>query len=368
VIPLLDLKAQYAVIGDQIEAAVLGVLRSGNYVLGEHVEKFEHDFAAYCDCKYGVAVNTGTSALHLAMLAAGIGPGDEVITSPFTFVATVAAILYAGATPVLVDVDPRSLTLDPQLLEAAITPRTKAIIPVHIYGQMADMAPILSIATRHGIVVIEDACQAHGATYRGWRAGSVGLAGCFSFYPGKNLGACGEGGILVTNDENVAMAARRLRDWGQDGRYNHVVKGFNFRMDAIQGAVLSVKLAHLDAWTERRRVHAACYDTLLSGMRTLELPEEMSDRRHVYHVYAIRTAEREAMRRALQAEAVQTGLHYPIPVHMQIAYADLGYREGDFPVTEKASREVLSLPIYPELEPRQIEAVTSAIRRDVYVQ
>lgn len=366
-IPLLDLNAQYASIGGEIEAAVLGVLRSGHYILGPDVERLEKSFAAFSGARYGVAVNSGTSALHLAMQAAGIGPGDEVITTPFTFVATVAAIIYAGAKPVLVDIDPVSMALDPALIEAAITPATRGIVPVHLYGQTADMDAILAIAERHGLVVIEDACQAHGAEYKGRRAGSMGLAGCFSFYPGKNLGACGEGGMLVTNDEALATTVRRLRDWGQEERYHHVAKGYNFRMDAIQGAVLSVKLPHLEGWTEKRRQHARHYGQLLGGMPGIELPVELKGRRHVYHVYAIRTRNREQLRQALLDDGVQTGLHYPIPVHLQRAYADLGYGKGDFPIAETAASEVLSLPIYPELEPWQIEHVARALERDVYV-
>lgn len=366
-IPLLDLSAQYRQIGPELETAVVSVLRSGHYVLGEEVTKFERNFATYCDTRYAVAVNTGTSALHLSLLAAGIGRGDEVITTPFTFVATVAAILYVGARPVFVDIDPVTMTLDPDLIEAAISPATKAIVPVHLYGQMADMDPLLLLADRHGLVVIEDACQAHGAEYRGRRAGSLGLAGCFSFYPGKNLGACGEGGILVTNSEAVATAARCLRDWGQQERYHHVAKGFNYRMDAIQGAVLSVKLRHLEAWTEQRRAHARRYDELLGGINAIQVPAEMGDRRHVYHVYAIRSPDRDALQQALAADGVQTGLHYPIPVHLQRAYADLGYRRGDFPIAELAAREVVSLPIYPELSPAQIDQVAAAISRDLHV-
>ena len=251
-IPFLDLKAQYASIKDEIDTAVLGVLASAQYVLGPEVSQLEEEFAAYCDVKHAVAVNTGTSALHLALLAAGVGPGDEVITVPFTFVATVSAVCYAGALPVFVDVEPVTLTMDPAKLEAAITPRTKAIVPVHLYGQMADMDAIMAIAARHGIAVIEDACQAHGAEYKGRRAGSIGVSGCFSFYPGKNLGACGEGGMVVTNNDAHAKTMRMLRDWGQDRRYHHLVKGFNYRMDGIQGAILRVKLRHLDAWTAAR--------------------------------------------------------------------------------------------------------------------
>ena len=279
-IPFLDLKAQYASIKDEIDAAVLGVLASAQYVLGPEVAQFEEEFAAYSDAKHAVAVNTGTSALHLALLAADVGPGDEVITVPFTFVATVSAICYAGALPVFVDVEPMTLTMDPAKLEAAITPRTKAIVPVHLYGQMADMDAIMAIANRHGIAVIEDACQAHGAEYKGRRAGSIGASGCFSFYPGKNLGACGEGGIVVTNNDAHAKTMRMLRDWGQERRYHHLVKGFNYRMDGIQGAILRVKLRHLDAWTAARRTHASRYSSLLSNLDTVETPVEVAYRRH----------------------------------------------------------------------------------------
>lgn len=364
-IPLLDLSAQYRQVGADLESAVINVLRSGQYVLGEGVASFERDFAAYCGARHGVAVNTGTSALHLALLAAGVGKGDEVITTPFTFVATVAAILYAGARPVLVDIDPETMTLDPSQVAAAISPATKAIIPVHLYGQMADMDPLLMLADRYGLAVIEDACQAHGAEYHGRRAGSLGLAGCFSFYPGKNLGACGEGGMLVTNSDTVARTARCLRDWGQQERYHHTAKGFNYRMDAIQGAVLGVKLKHLEHWTEQRRAHAAHYHRLLGGLNSIRLPIEAPGRRHVYHVYAISSRDRAQMRDALAAEGIQTGLHYPVPVHLQRGYADLGYRRGDFPVAERAADEVLSLPIYPELSTAQIEAVAAAVANAV---
>ena len=366
-IPFLDLKAQYASIKDEIDAAVLGVLASAQYVLGPEVSKLEEEFAAYFDAKHAVAVNTGTSALHLALLAAGVGPGDEVITVPFTFVATVSAVCYAGALPVFVDVEPVTLTMDPAKLEAAITPRTKAIVPVHLYGQMADMDAIMAIAGRHGIAVIEDACQAHGAEYKGRRAGSIGVSGCFSFYPGKNLGACGEGGIVVTNDDAHAKAMRMLRDWGQDRRYHHLVKGFNYRMDGIQGAILRVKLRHLDAWTAARRAHAVRYSSLLSNLDTVETPVEVAYRRHVYHIYAVRCRDRDGLHRSLEAEGIQSGLHYPIPVHLQKAHEDLGYRAGDFPVSEAAARSVLSLPIYPEMTARQVEQVVAAVEQDAYV-
>jgi dTDP-4-amino-4,6-dideoxygalactose transaminase len=366
-IPLLDLKAQYASIKPEIDAAVLKVLASAQYVLGDEVAQFEREFADYCGVKHAIAVNTGTSALHLALLALGVGPGDEVITVPFTFVATASAICYTGATPVFVDVEEATLTMDVSQLEAAITPRTKAIMPVHLYGQMANMDAILAIAARHNLPVIEDACQAHGAEFMGQRAGSMGAMGCFSFYPGKNLGACGEGGIAVTNDDSHAQTLRMLRDWGQDKRYHHALKGYNYRMDGIQGAILRVKLRYLEDWTEARRRHGAHYTSLLSGMRHITTPHIDPLRRHVYHVYAIRSDSRDELQKALLADGVQTGLHYPIPVHLQPAHADLGHKPGDFPVSDAAAREVLSLPIYPELTSSQVEHVTRAVERVAYV-
>ena len=360
-IPFLDLKAQYQSIKNEIDAAVLGVLASGQYILGEEVVRLEQEFADYCNVKHAIAVNTGTSALHLSLLAAGVGPGDEVITVPFTFVATVSAICYTGATPVFVDVEPVTLTMDPAQLEAKITSRTKAIIPVHLYGQMADMDGIMAIADHHRIPVIEDACQAHGARYKGARAGSIGVSGCFSFYPGKNLGACGEGGIVVTNSDDQAKTMRMLRDWGQEQRYHPLLKGFNYRMDAIQGAILRIKLRHLEAWTEARRSHGRRYSSLLAGSSHLKTPIEVADRRHVYHVYAIRSRDRDGLQRMLTAEGIPSGLHYPIPVHLQKAHADLGYQVGDFPVSEAAAREVLSLPIYPEMPVQHVDQVAAAL-------
>lgn len=360
-IPFLDLKAQYQSIKSEIDAAVLGVLASGQYILGEEVVRLEQEFADFCEVKHAIAVNTGTSALHLSLLAAGVGPGDEVITVPFTFVATVSAICYTGARPVFVDVEPVTLTMDAAQLEAKITSRTKAIIPVHLYGQMADMDAIKAIAEHYRIPVIEDACQAHGARYKGGRAGSIGTSGCFSFYPGKNLGACGEGGIVVTNRDDHAKTMRMLRDWGQEQRYHHLLKGFNYRMDAIQGAILRIKLRHLEAWTEARRAHARRYSSLLAGSAHLKTPVEITHRRHVYHVYAIRSRDRDELQRVLSAEGIQSGLHYPIPVHLQKAHADLGYQAGDFPVSEAAAREVLSLPIYPEMPAWHVDQVAAAL-------
>ena len=360
-ISFLDLKAQYLTIKDEIGEAIAAVLESGHFVLGEQVEAFEHDFAAYCGSSYGVAVNSGTSALHLALLALGVGPGDEVITVPFTFVATVAAIHYTGARTIFVDIEPASYTLDPNQLERAISHRTKAIIPVHLYGQPADMTAVSEIARRNGVAIIEDACQAHGAEHFGKRVGCLGDLACFSFYPGKNLGAYGEGGMVVTSHEHFARIIRMMRDWGQERKYHHVLKGYNYRLEAIQGAILGVKLRHLEAWTETRRRHARLYDVLLS-QSAVEPPKAMPHARHVYHVYAVRSRDRDALQSYLQTRGIQTGIHYPIPVHLQKAYADLGYRKGDFPHSERAAAEVLSLPMYPELSSTSIEQVAEAVR------
>ncbi len=360
-IPLLDLKAQYQEIKAEIDQAVARVFESGQFVLGDQVAGFEEEFAAFCGAKYGIAVNSGTSALHLSLLALGVGPGDEVLTVPFTFVATVAAICYTAARPVFVDIDPLSFTMDVGQLERAVTGRTKAIIPVHLYGQPADMDPILKLARRYNLAVIEDACQAHGAEYKGRRVGGIGDLGCFSFYPGKNLGAYGEGGIVVTNHEDHARTIHMLRDWGQQRKYHHVRKGYNYRMEGIQGAVLRVKMRHLEEWTEARRRHAAHYDQLLANS-PVRPPHTMAYARSVYHIYAVRSREREALQTSLEVRGIQTGIHYPIPVHLQKGYADLGYRKGDFPHSERAAAEVLSLPMFPELPPDAVEQVVEGIR------
>ncbi len=362
-IPFVDLKSQHQTLKRELMSAIEGVLDSCQFTLGSEVVAFEQEFAAFCGGSHGVAVNTGTSALHLALLAAGIGPGDEVITVPFTFMATVSAIDYTGAKPVLIDIDPLTYTMDPKALEAAITPKTKAVIPVHLYGQPADMDPILSIAKRHDLVVIEDACQAHGAEYKGRRtgSGSMGHMACFSFYPGKNLGACGEGGMVVTDDPAFARQVRMLRDWGAEKKYEHMMKGYNFRMEGVQGAVLRVKLKHLERWTEARRAAAKHYDELLSGIG-ITPPASRPDVRHVYHLYVIRTAHRQALQEALAARGIQSGIHYPTPIHLLPAFSDLKHGVGDFPHSEKAAREVLSLPMFPELSRAQCEEVTEALK------
>jgi dTDP-4-amino-4,6-dideoxygalactose transaminase len=360
-VPYLDLRAQYHSIKSEIDAAVARVLESTQYTLGDEVAAFERAFAGYCESGEAIAVNSGTSALHLALLAAGVGPGDEVVTVPFTFVATVSAIVYTGAQPVLVDIEPGYYTMDPARLEAAITPRTRAIVPVHLFGQPADMDPILEIAGRRGIAVIEDAAQAHGAEYKGRRSGSMGQLACFSFYPGKNLGAYGEGGAVVTSDPELARKIRVLRNWGEERRYEHAVKGFNYRMDGIQGAILRVKLQYLERWTDARRERAARYRQALAGAG-IGLPEERPGVRHVYHVFAVRVPQRDAWRERLTEAGIQTGVHYPIPVHLQPAHRDLGYARGDFPVSEAVAVDVMSLPIFPELSDVQIEAVAAALR------
>lgn len=363
-VPYLDLKAQYQSIKPEIDAAIARVLDSAQFVLGEEVAGFEREFASYCGIPECVAVNSGTSALHLALLAAGIGAGDEVITVPFTFIGSVAAVIYTGAKPVLVDIDPRSFTIDPMAIEAAVTSRTKAILPVHLYGQMADMDSIMAVARKHKLLVIEDAAQAHGAKYKGRSAGSLGDMGCFSFYPTKNLGAYGEGGAVVTNNAEYAATVRKLRDWGQDRKYHHALRGFNYRMEGFQGAILRVKLRHLEDWIAARRAHANKYNELLADCE-LELPSEIPQSRHVYHVYTVRARNRDALQAALVADGIQTAIHYAIAAHLQPAYANLGYGKGAFPHSEAAAEHVLSLPMYPELPPQAIEAVAMAVKKVV---
>ena len=360
-VPFVDLKAQYHAIKTEIDAAIGHILENAQFVLGPEVAAFESEFAHYTGGAHAIGLNSGTSALHLAMLAAGIGPGDEAITIPFTFVATIAAIGYTGAKPVFVDIDPVTFTMDPSRIEAAITPRTKAIVPVHLYGQPADLDPILEVARRHSLIVIEDAAQAHGAEYKGRRVGSIGDLGCFSFYPGKNLGAYGEGGAIVTNNPEFVRTIRMLRDWGAEKKYLHVLKGYNYRLEGIQGAILRVKLRYLEAWTEARRAHAARYNQLLAGSG-VGTPQAMAYARQVYHVYAVRSKHRESLQKALQGREVETGIHYPIPVHLLPAWSELGHRRGDFPHSEQAADEVLSLPMFPELTTAQIDTVAEAVR------
>jgi dTDP-4-amino-4,6-dideoxygalactose transaminase len=360
-IPLADLKTQYHSIKAEIDSAISGILESSQFILGREVAAFEEAFAAYCGGRHAIAVNSGTSALHLALLAAGVGEGDEVITVPYSFVATAAAIRYTGAKPVFVDIDAASFNIDVNAIEAAITPRTKAIMPVHLFGQPADMDPILDIARRHNLLVIEDAAQAHGAEYKGRRVGSIGDFGCFSFYPGKNLGAYGEGGAVVTNNPEAARTIRLLRNWGQEESYKHILRGYNYRMEGLQGAILRVKLKYLPQWTEARRAHGETYNRLLAGAGVIT-PAVMAYARHVFHVYALRTPNRQALQSAMTAAGVQTAVYYPIPIHMLEAHQDLGYRPGQFPVSERMCEEELSLPVYPELTQQQIEMIAGVAR------
>lgn len=359
-IPLLDLAAEYRELKPEIDAAVARVLASGQYIGGPEVAGLEEEFASYCGARYGVAVNSGTSALHLALLAAGIGPGDEVITVPFTFYATVAAIGYVGATPVYVDIHPATFTIDPAKIEAAVTPRTRAILLVHLFGRCADMDPILEIARRHNLVVIEDAAQAHGAEDRRRRAGGIGDIGCFSFYPTKNLGAAGEGGMLTTNNPEYARTAALLRSWGEEQRYRPRLKGFNYRLPALQAAILRVKLRRLETWIAARRARAAEYHRLLEPSGVIR-PGEAPDSRHVYCLYTIRAAERDALQQELAAAGIQTAVHYPLPIHLMPAYADSRYKAGDFPVAEACANTVLSLPLYSQITSREIEEICSRV-------
>ena len=362
-IPLFDLTTQYRALRDEVREAVDQVLDRAHYILGPEVAAFEENFARFCGVRHAVAVNSGTSALHLAVLSAGIGEGDEVITVPFTFVATAAAIRYAGAIPVFVDLEPKTLTMDPARIEAAITPRTKAILPVHLYGHPADMDPICEIARRHGLAVIEDCAQAHGAAYKGRTVGSIGDYGCFSFYPTKNLGAYGEGGIVVTNSNTDAETLRLLRDWGQKStKGRHDLKAFNYRMEGLQGAILNVKLRYLPKWTEQRRSHAGFYNQALSGLG-LELPFEASHARHVYHLYVVRADDRDAWMNDLAAAGVSSAIYYRWPIHLQPAHQDLHYRRGAFPVAEHAAETVLAIPMFPELTREQLEFAAAAVRR-----
>src|SRR5438309_3901169 len=361
-VPLLDLKAHHEPMREELLAAIREVIDSSAFAGGPFVAKFEQDFAAFCGASYAIGVGNGTDALWLSMLALGIGAGDEVITVPMTFMATAEAISYCGAKPVFVDIDERTYTLDPNLLERAITPRTKAIIPVHLFGQAADLDPILEIARRHGLPVIEDACQAHGAEYKGRRAGSLGICGCFSFYPGKNLGALGEAGAVITNDEELANKIQMLRDHGQAKKYHHTLIGWNARMDGIQGAALQVKLKYLDRANQARRANARFYDQHLAKIEEVVLPEEAEYARHVYHLYVVRVQERDRVLQAMASRGIACGIHYPIPLHLQEAYRFLGYGKGAFPVAERCAEEFLSLPMYPELTAEQIGGVARELK------
>jgi dTDP-4-amino-4,6-dideoxygalactose transaminase len=360
-VPFVDLQAQYQSIGPEIDRAVQDSLRRADFILGHEVSEFEDEFAAYCEASHAVGVDSGTSALELALRACGIGEGDEVITAANTFIATALAISYVGARPVLVDVDPRTCNIDPRLIESAITARTRAIMPVHLYGQPADMDPIMDIARRHDLVVIEDACQAHGARYKGRRAGSTGHAAAFSFYPAKNLGAAGDGGMVVTSDPRIAESVRLLRNYGSREKYHHDLRGFNRRLDTLHAAILRVKLRYLDQWNQARRTHAALYSRLLADIEAVVLPAQIADAESVFHLYVVQVDKRDDLMQALHHRGVSTGIHYPVPIHLQPAYRDLGYGPGDFPITEGMAERIVSLPMYPELEHEMIEYVCRSL-------
>jgi dTDP-4-amino-4,6-dideoxygalactose transaminase len=360
--PLLDLKAQYAALRDEIHAAIERVVESQQFILGPEVEALEEEVATYSHCRYGVGVSSGTDALLVSLMAIGLQPGDEVITTPYTFFATAGSIARLGARPVFVDIDPQTYNLDPAKLETAITPRTRAIMPVHLFGQMADMDPILVVAERHDLYVIEDAAQAIGAEYKGRRAGSLGHLGCFSFFPSKNLGGFGDGGMVVTNDPDLADRVRLLRSHGARPKYYHKVVGGNFRLDALQAAVLRVKLKHLDAWTAVRQRNAERYRQLFTAAGVdVGLPCDAGYGRHIYNQFVIRSRRRDALMAHLKAHGVGCEIYYPAPLHLQECFADLGYKVGDFPASEQAAQETLAIPIYPELSEAQQETVVRAV-------
>ena len=364
IVPYADLKAQYAALREEVLAALDRVGSKAAFILGEEVQEFEREFAAYCGVKHCVAVNSGTSALHLALLGVGVQAGDEVITTPNTFIATAEAISYTGAKPVFVDIDPRTANIDPGKIAAAVTPRTRAILPVHLYGLAAEMDAILEIAAQHHLAVIEDACQAHGARYHGKRVGSIGNAAAFSFYPSKNLGAYGEGGALTTNDDALAAQARALRSHGESRRYFHDAIGYNYRMDGFQGAILRVKLPRLEQWNARRKELAEIYRRTLAGAR-VELQEGGASGERVDHLFVVYVADRDAVRARLEERGVQTGIYYPLPIHLQKPYQALGYQRGDLPQAERACERVISMPLYPEMTNEQAAYAAQTLREIV---
>ncbi len=361
-VPFLDLKTQYLSIKDQIAAELQKVLDNTAFAGGPFVSQFEDEFAAFCQTAFAAGLASGTAALLAAIQGLGIGEADEVITTPNTFIATAEAISFSGAKPVFVDIDEQTYNMNPQLLEDAFTAKTKAIIPVHLYGQTADMAPIMKIAKKHDLFVIEDACQAHGAQYKGKTAGSIGDAGCFSFYPGKNLGAYGEAGAVATNNKQLTEKMKMFRDHGQEKKYFHSMVGWNARMDGFQGAILSVKLKYLDQWNNSRRKNAQLYNELLEDVDAVITPYEADYARHVYHLYVIRTQNRDEFIAELAKDNIFCGIHYPVPLHLQNAYKCLGYKKGDFPVAEKCCEQIVSLPMFPELTPEQIGYVAEKVK------
>lgn len=377
-IPLVNLARQYETIKDKVMASIKRVLESSAFILGEEVKQFEEEFASFCGAKYAIGVSSGSSALHLALIACGVKEGDEVITTPYTFIATTEAISRVGAKIVFVDIDQRDYNIDVSKIEEKITERTKAILPVHLYGHPADMDAILKIAKKYGLKVIEDAAQAHGAVYKSQggsgdllqverKVGGIGDVGCFSFYPGKNLGAYGDGGMVVTNDGEIAHKVKLLRNHGRREKYEHLIEGYNYRLDTLQAAILRVKLTRLDEWNEVRRSRAKLYNDLLSDTDIIT-PLQREYAKHVYHLYVIRTKERDKLGKHLESRGIATGLHYPIPLHLQEAYSHLGYKRGDFPAAERCSREVLSLPIFPELTEQELKRIATVIKKNLTPQ
>jgi dTDP-4-amino-4,6-dideoxygalactose transaminase len=366
-VPFLDLKTHHAPMLAEINRAIQDVIEENTFAGGPHVAAFESDFATYCGSKHAIGVGSGTEALWLSLLAVGVGPGDEVITVPSTFMATAEAITYCGATPVFVDVDEKTYTMDPTRLRETITSKTKAIIPVHLFGQPVDMDPILEVARSNRLFVIEDACQAHGAEYKGRKVGTLGDAAAFSFYPGKNLGAFGEAGAVVTNSAKLEEKVRILRDHGQERKYYHAMVGWNGRMDGIQGAVLRIKLRYLERGNQLRRSHAEYYDRAFGGMEEIATPVRAARVLPVYHIYAIRVPDRDDFMRRLTERGIGCGIHYPVPVHLQEAYRGLGYKRGAFPVAERCADEFVSLPMFPELTAVQLESVVHAVKESVAI-
>ena len=362
-VDVFSLKKQYEDIKDEIKGPVEKVVTSGGFILGEDVKLFEQEFPDYCGVKHGVGVNSGTDALFLACLACGIGKGDEVIVMPYTYIATALGISMAGARPVFVDIEEKTYNIDVSKIEKAITKKTKAILPVHLYGHPADMDPIMAIAKKHKLKVIEDCAQAHGALYKNKKVGSFGDAACFSFYPTKNLGAFGDGGMVITNSEEIKERLLLLRDYGRKGRYEHILKGYNSRLDTLQAAILRVKLKHLDEWNEKRRKSAHLYTKLFKENNIdLVLPNESDYAKHVYHLYPVRVKDRKSVMEKLAEKGIRTLMHYPIPIHLQDAYKDLGHKKGDFLISEKCCEEILSLPMYPELPEEEIKYVVASFR------
>lgn len=361
-IPFIDFSEQYNLIKDEVDAGLKSVFQKGNFILGEEEKDFEAQFARYCDAKYAVGVNSGTDALYLALAALDIKPGDEVIVPSFTFIATALCISYTGAKPVFVDVEDQTYNMDSDQLKKAITDKTKVIMPVHIYGQPANMDEINKIAQERNIAVVEDACQAHGSTYKGKKVGSLGDIACFSFYPTKSLGGFGDGGMIVSDNINIDEKTKMLRDYGRQGRYDHKIKGFNSRLDTVQAVVLAAKLKHLDQWNKMRNDNAAYYCELLKDVDGVVTPLIKDDRTHVFQTFAVRLQNRDKICDELKKKGVGVLIHYPIPVHLQEAYADLGYKKGDLPVSEQLADEVLSLPMFPHMNKNQIEYVCESLK------